>query len=367
MSRYDTIVLGGGIIGCALAEELGRRGLRVAVVERRHVGAEASSAAAGILSAQMDLPTPDAFFELCQASRRIYPRWIEHLQRRSGLSVGYHVDGILYLAMTAREEQTMARQARWQTKRGLPVERWSRKEVRQHEPNVDGRLKRGFHFPTEAQVDNVLLLQALALACRKANVDVQERTTVRRLLTRDHTVHGIETDHGELIAPIVVNCLGSWAEMDGRLPFPIPIEPARGQMLAFRGPRRLFRRTIISERAYVVQRRDGRLIAGSTIERAGFEKALTLAGIHGIVCGLRHLSSAVSSCTLLDTWAGFRPCVKDKRPILGKTPISGLYVATGHFRHGILLAPVTAKLMAELILEGRPSFDLSPFSIERFH
>ncbi|MBI3312011.1 MAG: FAD-dependent oxidoreductase, partial [Candidatus Omnitrophica bacterium] len=197
-------------------------------------------------------------------------------------------------------------------------------------------------------------------------VDVKERTTARRLLTRDHAVHGVETDRGELTAPIVVNCLGSWATMEGRWPFPVPIEPARGQILAFRGPRNLFRRTIISERAYAVQRRDGRLITGSTIELAGFEKTLTLEGIHGIVCGLRHFSSAINACPLVETWAGFRPCAKDRWPILGKTALHGLYMATGHFRHGILLAPATAKFMAELILHSRASFDLSPFSIERF-
>ena len=137
-------------------------------------------------------------------------------------------------------------------------------------------------------------------------------------------------------------------------------------MLAFRGPKRLFRHAVMSERAYVVQRRDGRLLVGSTVEFSGFEKALTLEGIHGIVCGLRHMSSALSQCTFVEAWAGFRPYTPDKLPILGKTPIDGLYVATGHFRHGILMAPITAKVMAELILRGRASSDLSPFAPTRF-
>ena len=366
MPRPDVIVLGGGIIGVALAEELGRHGKRVVLVERGTIGAEASSAAAGILAAQMDLSAPGPLFELCQAARRMYPRWVEHLERRSGLSVGYHVDGILYLAMTGREEHAMDRQIRWQLKQGLRVDRWSPKDVRRHEPAVDGRIKRGYHFPTEAQVDNVRLMQALALAARKAGVDIQEGTAVRRLLIRARTVHGVETDRGTIDASLVVNCLGSWADLGGSFPLSLPVEPARGQMLAFQGPRRLIRHAIMSDRAYVVQRRDGRLLIGSTVERAGFEKALTLEGIHGILCGLRHVSNAVNQCTFLEAWAGFRPYTKDRLPILGTTPIDGLYVATGHFRHGILLAPITATLMAELLLRGRASFDLAPFAPSRF-
>ncbi|MBI1992572.1 MAG: glycine oxidase ThiO [Candidatus Omnitrophica bacterium] len=366
MARYDMIILGGGIIGAALAEELARHGKRVTVVERGSVGAEASSAAAGILSAQMDLASPGPFFELAQAARRMYPRWVEHLERRTNEAVGYHVDGILSLAMSGREERAMTRQARWQTKQGLRVERWSPKEVRRHEPAIDGKIRCGFHFPTEAQVDNVQLMRTLTTACRRAGVELQEHTAARRLLIREGKIRGVETNHGLLEAPVVVNCLGSWALMGGTFPIPLPVEPARGQMLAFRGPKRLIRHVVMSERAYVVQRRDGRLLVGSTVEFAGFEKALTLDGIHAILCGLRHMTSALSACAFLEAWAGLRPFTKDRLPILGKTPIEGLYIATGHFRHGILLAPITAALMGELILRGRSSFDLSPFSPGRF-
>ena len=367
IARHDAIVLGGGIIGCALAEELARHGRRILLLERGRLGAEASSAAAGILSSHMDLPTPGPLFELCQASRRMYPRWVEHLERKAGVSVGYHVDGILALALSGREESAMKRQARWQTKRGLRVERWSSKDVRRHEPSVDGNIRCGFHFPTEAQVDNVRLMEALAAACRKANVEVMEQTTVRRLLIRHQAVHGVETDRGEVEAPIIVNCLGSWAGLGGGFPIDLPVEPARGQMLAFRGPKRLLRCAIMSSQAYVVQRRDGRLLVGSTIERAGFDKSLTFEGLHAMLSGLRRLTGALSACAFLEAWAGLRPATPDRLPILGRTPLEGLYVATGHFRHGILLAPITATLMAELILRGRSSTDLAPFSPQRFH
>lgn len=366
MARYDAIILGGGIIGCALADELARHGRRVVVVERGLVGSEASTAAAGILAAQVDVPTPGPLFELCQAARRMYPRWVEHIERRAKQSIGYHVDGVLHLVTSGREEHQMKRQMRWQLKRGLRVERWSAKEIRKEEPTVDGRIKCGFWFPTEAQVDVVSLMRSLALACKDAGVELQEQTAVRQVRVSGGAVRGIETLHGMLESPVVVNCLGSWASMGGAFPVPVPVEPARGQMLAFQGPKRLFRRAVMSERAYVVQRHDGRLLVGSTIERVGFDKSLTLAGMHSILSGVRHMSSALDECQFLEAWAGFRPYTSDRLPIIGKTSIEGLYAATGHFRHGILLAPITASLLTDLILRGRSSTDLAPFSPERF-
>jgi glycine oxidase len=260
----------------------------------------------------------------------------------------------------------MSRQARWQRRRGVRVERWTMATVRREEPTIHGKYRCGFAFPGEAQIDNATLMEALALACRKAGVTLMERTLVRLLLMGKGRVRGVRTDRRVLRAPIVVNCLGSWADMDGAFPVRLPVEPARGQMLAFEATKRLVRRSVISARAYMVQRRDGRVLVGSTIERAGFEKALTLEGMAGILHGVRVMSRALDQARFLDAWAGFRPMSSDRNPILGDTPIQGLYVATGHFRHGILLAPVTAQLMAELIVSGRPRRSLNAFSVSRF-
>ena len=366
MSRYDVAVLGGGIIGCALAEELARRGQRVVIVERGQIGSEASSAAAGILAAQVDLQRQGPLFELCQAARRLYPGWVRRIERRAGLSTEFRVSGILYLTATASGARTMTSRVRWQQRCGFLAERWSPGHIRRHEPAVDGRFSAGFWFPTEAQLDNAVLMQALASACRKAGVDVREGISARRLLRRGRAVTGVDTDQGVVRAHAVVNCLGSWAAMSGQFPVRLPVEPARGQIAVFRAPQGLLRGSVMSARAYMVQRRDGRVLVGSTVERAGFEKALTLDGMHGIFCGVRRMSQAVARGTFVEAWAGLRPWTPDHLPILGATPIDGLYVATGHFRHGILLAPITAVLMAELILRGRSSFDLTPFRPERF-
>lgn len=358
MNRRDVVVIGGGIIGCALADELARRGLRVAVLERGRMGAEASSAAAGILSAQMDVPKPGAFFDLCQAARRAYPRWVGRIERESGQRVGFMQSGVLYLAATGAQAARMQARASWQTKHGLRVERWSRAELRRHEPAVDGHFQAAFHFPLEGQVDNAALTKALAEVCRKQNVALQEETLAQKLIIRNSKVSGVETSRGVMRASIIINTTGGWAGMES-FPVKLPVEPARGQIVSFVGPKRLFRRPVMSERAYIVQRGDGQILLGSTIERVGFDKAVTVKGMHAILCGSRKISSRLDECRYLNSWSGLRPYSRTGYPIMGPTSIEGVYVATGHFRHGILLAPTTAVVMADLILKGRSSLNLN--------
>ena len=370
MTRYDVIVLGGGIIGSSLAEELARRGQRVCLVESRTIGSEASKAAAGILSAQMDVDRPGPFFELCQAASRLYPQWIKRIERHSRLRVGYHREGVLYLAYTSAEVRSMERRARWQRKAGLPVERWTSRQVCRREPNLAGKMAAGFFFPAEGQVDNAKLMEALAVACRQAGVRALEHTEALRLSTRGDRVVGVRTQQGALAAPVVVNCLGSWAGLKHlTMPTP-PVVPARGQILVFRPAPGFFRTAVMSELAYGVQRRDGRLLVGSTIEFVGYRKQLTADGMRSILAGFAHMvrPEALAQCAFEEAWAGLRPCSQDRLPILGRTALEGLYVASGHFRHGILLAPMTAQLMADLILTGRSScaIDLAGFSIARF-
>ena len=191
MRAYDVVVLGGGIIGASLAEELARRKQRVGLIERGTIGCEASTAAAGILASQMDLEAPGPFFELCQASRAMYPSWLRR------------------------------------------IERWMTAEVHRREPAASRAVRAGFFFPSEAQLDNAVLMQALARACRKAGVAVHEQTAITSLLRRGRAVTGVRTTRGSMHAPIVVDCLGSWGGV-GRNGHGRPlVEPARGQILIF--------------------------------------------------------------------------------------------------------------------------------------
>jgi len=368
MTRYDVLVLGGGIIGASVAEELARRGQRVCLIERGTVGCESSKAAAGILSAQMDLDQPGPFFELCQRARALYPRWVAHLERQSGLDVGYRQRGILYLVRTNADGRRMVRQALWQRRLGLRAERWSSAMLKRQELYVCPTFREAWYFPMEAEVDNVTLMEALAAACRKAKVALCDHTEVRRLLIQRRRVVGVETARGHSKADVVVNCIGSWASQLAPTRLRLPVAPARGQMLEFDAPKNLLRRPIMSEIGYGIQRRDGRLIVGSTVEQVGFDRRVTLAGMQTILSGFARLvdPAALRQCRFRSAWAGLRPRSQDGLPILGSTAIEGLYVATGHFRHGILLAPVTAHLLTELILTGRCRLDLEPFSPTRF-
>lgn len=364
--RYDSVILGGGIIGSALAEELARRGQRVCVIERETIGCEASKAAAGILSAKTDLDEPGPFFDFCQASMAMYPAWVRHLERQSGLRIGYAKRGILSMTLTRQGEHEMASRARWQRRMGITVERWSGRRIRAKEPQAHPDVRAGYFFPDEAQLDNVILMDALALACRRAGVKVLERAVARRLLVRGKTVRGVATSRGDCLAEVVVNCLGSWAE---GLPRGLPrVVPARGQMLSFDAPKALLRRAIMSEEAYGVQRGTGELIVGSTVEFAGFDKRLTLAGMRKILSGFARMirPEALERCTFRSAWAGLRPCSPDRKPIIGPGHFRGLYLAIGHFRHGILLAPATARAVADLIEHGRSLYDLELLSPKRF-
>ena len=367
MPRSDILILGGGIIGCALAEELARRDKKVTLLERGTIGAEASMAAAGILSAQTDQEKPGPLFDLCQESMRLYPRWIRRIKQASNIDPQLHTDGILYLAMTQAEAKAKARQAQWQKRRGLRVERWSHAEVRRKEPALSGKHVAAFFFPDEAQLDNAALMRALAIASRSAGASVWEKTTVQRFQIQENAVSGVETNRGRFRAPVVINCLGTWADLGGRFPQRLSVEPIRGQILMFEAPRKTLRHIVFSERGYAVQRRDGRLLAGSTLEKAGFAKALTVEGMGRILLGLGQLMDGqAAGWPLVAAWSGLRPGTIDDQPILGPTETEGLYVAAGHYRHGILLAPVTAIAIADT-LTGRPSsIDLSPFSPLRF-
>ncbi len=366
MTDNDILVLGGGMIGTAIAEELARRGRRVTVLEQGTIGCEASTAAAGILSAQMDIERPGPLLDLCQASRRIYPGWARRLESASKQRVGWHEDGILWVAFNQPELRRMARRAAWQRRRGLPVETWSAFQIRHREPVVSRRVAGGFFFPTEAQLDNVKLMRALAIAARKAGVTIREGIRVSRVRQSPRGLR-VETSAGVREAKTVINCLGSWAPLDGLLPRP-PIIPARGQILCFDAPKQLFRHVVMSDRAYGVQRRDGRLIVGSTVEFVGYNRHLTLAGIQTIMSGFEEMTDGdlVGDCTLRGTWAGLRPYCEDQLPMLGPTSIPGLLLAAGHFRHGILLAPITATLIADVVTTDRCPIELVPFLPSRF-
>lgn len=364
----EVVVVGGGIIGLAVAEELVRRGVGVTVLERNpQAGAEASGAAAGILTPQGDVPGPGPLLDLLVEAYTLVPEAVRRVESASGVETGYRESGLLSVALSEPDEEELARQAGWQEEAGIRVQRVEPDEIRRIEPAVDGAVRRGVWCEQGCQVDPPRLTEAYRVASEKQGARILLQTEVRRFVTERNRVLGVEAATGErFYADWTVNCSGCWAGLDPGLPVPIPGRASRGQMLQFQTAKPLVQRMVKSPRAYLVQRSPERLIAGSTVEYVGFDKRVTEPGCSAIRDGAQALSSRVQGLPLETAWAGLRPDTPDHLPIVGPTPLDQFLVAAGHFRNGILLAPWTGRMIADWICGSRHPRSLAPFSLFRF-
>ncbi len=361
----DALVVGGGLIGCALAAELAARGLDVMVVERGEPGKEASSAAAGMLSPQADAAGPSPFFDLALESRALYPEWSGMLRDEVGIDVGYRRTGLLRV-VSEGEEAAVRAGAAWQRARGLRVEELDRDSLDAALASRLGPVPRGVVFyPDEAVVDPRALARAVWRLAERRGARILAATAVRRFSLERGACRGVETDAGPIAARLVVDAAGAWASFDFGPDFGVPVEPVRGQIVELLLPGRPLETVLASEEVYVVPRPDGTALLGSTLERVGFRKEVTAGAVAHLLAAAGRLCPETASARFVDAWAGLRPGTPDGWPLLGATPVEGLFVAAGHFRNGILLAPATAWHLAEL-LTGRPAPRLAPFSLERF-
>jgi glycine oxidase len=364
----DVIVVGGGVIALTIARELARRGLFVTLIERGELGAEASFAAGGILGPQAEANSADDFFKLACQSRDLYPPLAQALFEETGIDIELDTTGTLYLAVNEKDEIEVTRRYEWQTKAGLPVSRLTSLEARELEPLVADNIRGALLFPQDIQVDNRRLLAALIAANQRLGVRLVNNTKVESLRMAVGRVTGVITSRGQISAPYVVMAAGAWTSMvstDQSLPS-INIEPVRGQMVCLQTRPRAARHILYSPRGYLVPRRDGRLIAGSTTEHAGYDKQVTAGGVAEILSHVLELAPSLASAPISDTWAGLRPRSEDNLPILGPCEIDGLVYATGHYRNGILLAPITGQLIADAIVNKVVSPLLSRFTPHRF-
>ncbi|HEX8137305.1 MAG TPA: glycine oxidase ThiO [Pyrinomonadaceae bacterium] len=368
----DAVIVGGGVIGLSIARALaGRRVGRVLLIERGRVGAGSSRAAAGMLAAQAEANAADDFLRLTCASRDLYPSFADALLEETGLSIELERTGTLYLAFTEEDEAEIASRHEWQKRAGLNVEALTVDEVRHREPNVSPEVRRALSFPQDVQVENRRLVAALAVSLERAGVQLVTGVSVLSLMVERGRVTGVETSRGKLSSPVVVLAGGAWTsfiEHGAAGPMPFRVEPVRGQMLCFESNPRAFRHVIYSPRGYLVPRLDGRLLAGSTTEHAGFDASVTGGGVHTISKHALEIGPIVGRLPLQDAWAGLRPrATLDDLPVLGgSAEVGGLYYATAHYRNGILLAPLTGELIAdEITTEKRPPL-LEAFTPDRF-
>jgi glycine oxidase len=378
--RADVAVVGGGVAGLAAARELAREGLSVVVIDDG--GAQgASNAAAGMLAPQSEADRADDFFELLCASRDMYPDFAASLREESGVDIELDRTGTLYLSFTEDDEREALKRFDWQTRAGLEVERLTAEEARELEPQVSTRLRAALRFPRDWQVENRQLVRALRASAGRYGVRVSEGTRAAGLRVVGGVARGVETSGGFVGAGSVVLAAGAWtshvrllvSEYEGATArgesasHPL-VEPVRGQMLSFRqtrdaGP--FARHVVYSPRGYVVPRRDGRLLAGSTTEHAGFDAAVTEEGVETIKRNAAEIAPAVASLSLEESWAGLRPRARDGLPVIGESAeVKGLFYATAYYRNGILLAPASGRIVADLLTRG--ATNLAPRALTAF-
>jgi glycine oxidase len=360
----DCIVIGGGVIGCAAALRLAQAGVRTLVLERAIPGAEASSAAAGILAAQEEAEGPGPLADLCLASRALFPSLAAELTDLTGVDVGLRQTGVLSVCRDAGDERRLEARYAWQRELGLRL-RWLRgDDVRAAEPALAPRFPAALQFPDDGQVDARALARALSLAAARAGAEFMTGAHVRRVVADGGRCAGVEVEGAELAAPRVVIAAGSWSSLvEGGGLGARTVKPMRGQIVQLETRPPAVRGTIVSPRGgYVTGRADGRVLCGSTMEHAGFDKRVTAAGLRGILDVALDLCPSLAEAPVTETWANFRPTTADQLPILGPAPVAGVLLATGHFRNGILLAPITGEIVRALVLGETPPVDLGPFS-----
>jgi glycine oxidase len=355
------VVAGGGIIGCSIARELSGCGCRVVLVERDRIGAEASAASAGILCPQVEAEAPSPLLDLGMESLRLYPGFVERVRKETGIDPELDTPGSLLLDLTREDEQASQAQRAWQAEARLPVERVGPDDLAGLEPGLGQAIRGGLYFPGSARVDPRALTRGVAMAARARSAEIREGAPVAGLQRAGDKVTGVVLAGGEILeADEVVLASGAWSS--AFLPETAPaIVPIRGQMIVFDAPRPPRAHVLISRHAYLVPRRDGTVLVGSTTENAGFRKEVTPKALLRLTAAALAIDPSLSAASFATAWSGLRPAAADGLPVLGRVG-PGLVAATGHYRNGILLAPITAALVTELILRGAAGRPLDPFS-----
>ena len=370
MKTYDALIVGGGIIGGSIAYELAQRKMRVAVLDRQELMSEASWAAAGMLSPAPDSPAAIPLVPLGRASLALYPNFIEALEEASGRRTGFRTAGAIEILSHGDPERELSTLVALYRGLGIPCEPIPIAEMQATEPSLGRNARAGALLPDECSVEPRAVASALLVAAASVGVTLSPVLNVISLALEGRKCVGVVTSRGEILrAPHVVLAAGCWCSQIPEVAPYAPVLPVRGQMIALRHFGAPIRHVLRSERGYIVPRNSDSpqtLVVGSTLENAGYEKRVTAGGVEKILSAANELVPELSQAELMETWSGLRPGTPDQLPILGEAGIEGLVFATGHYRSGILLAPITAKLVGEWITERRTSFDWEAFSPLRF-
>jgi glycine oxidase len=353
----DVLVVGGGVAGLAVAWESAGLGISVSVLDRGRLGAGATHAAAGMLSPLDEVHRGEDFLRFAVRALRAYPEWVAELESESGLSSELRPGGSLTVAPSESDVGSLGSLVRFAAEHGLSAEWIEPADLPAVAPALAKGLLGGLLLPDDQRVDNRALAGVLVEACRRRGVSLHPETPVRAVVVEGGRARGVVLDDGRTVGGgAVVIAAGAWAGKLGGLPRSLPVRPVRGQMLAVRPSAPLSSRVLASPEVYLVPREDGRLLIGATVEAVGFTEANTVQGTVDLLGAALALVPSLAPAPIVEVWSGLRPGTEDGLPILGADPTAeGLYYATGHFRSGILLAPVTGRVIRELLSHGSSS------------
>lgn len=373
----SVLIVGGGICGLGIGWRLAQAGRPTTVLEQREVGPNslpaATWASAGMLAPHVEAePGEERLLPLLLESHARWPAFVQELREASGVDVGYRTEGTLVVASDRDQVERLHFQYEFQRRLGLELTWLSGDAARQREPHLSRNVIAALYSPHDYQVDNRQVLLALRQAFLAAGGALRERASVAEILVERGEVQGIRLISGEILhAPVVVIAAGAWSATLPGLPPEVrpPVRPIKGQMLALQTPpdAPLLRHVVWGRDVYLVPRKDGRLLIGATVEEKDFDAQLTAGGVYTLLRRTWEILPGIDEAPIVEMWAGLRPGSRDDAPILGATPVKGLMLATGHYRNGILLAPITADAVSHLILTGETPEGIRGFGIDRFH
>jgi glycine oxidase len=366
MKKLDVAVAGGGVIGGAIALELARAGLRVGLFDRQQPGQEASWASAGILSPAPESPWMIRMVPLGKMSLSLYPEFVATAEEISGKSTGYRRKGTLEALFSHDTKAELSTIIALYHGLGLRAEPLRREDARELEPALSEETEAAVFRPDEGSIDNRALTNAVLAAAQQSGAEIFSGNGAKAIWREGKRCAGLILQNEKVEARWTIIAAGCFSATIEGIQAYAPMRPAKGQMAALRADDVEIQRVLWSEKIYLVPRNDGRIIAGATVEYAGFDKRTTAGGIGKILRAAIDLAPGLANAHIEETWAGLRPDTPDHLPILGPTDLEGLLIATGHFRSGILLAPITARLVREWVTEQRVSQDWDRFSPMRF-
>jgi glycine oxidase len=364
----DVIVVGAGAIGTSIAYHLALAGVKVMVFDRGQVGGQSTGASAGMIQINPDRTTSPALSTLALESARLFPALASELRERTNMDIGYRPGRLLHVALHEGEESQLRAHRAWQVDHGVSVSWLDGPAVLDLEPRLNPAIRAALYYPDDHQLLPLVFAQALARAAVDLGAVLREGAGIDRLLTDGDRVVGVAIGSETVRAAEVVIASGAWASSWSEvLRTPIPVRPVRGQMVALQTVGTGLRHVVSSAEGYMLTKSDGSTYVGTTVEDAGFDARPTAAGIAGLLALVPRLAPWLADATFSGAWAGLRPGTSDGLPLLGRIPgWQGVTIAAGHFREGILLAPITGEVVADLVARRRPRLPLDAFDPGRF-